>query len=44
MNTQLFINSLLLMGQGMLAIFLVIFIIYLVILLLGKIPDKKSEK
>ena len=32
------------MGQGMLAIFLVIFIIYLVILLLGKIPDKKSEK
>lgn len=31
------------MGQGMLAIFLVIFIIYLVILLLGKIPDKSQR-
>ena len=42
--TQLFMKSLLLMGQGRLAIFLVIFIIYLVILLLGKVTGGKSEK
>lgn len=44
MNTDLFMKSLLLMGQGMLAIFLVIFIIYLVILLLGKFTGNKSEE
>lgn len=44
MNTDLFIKSLLLMGQGMVAIFLVIFVIYLIILLLGRLTGSKPEK
>lgn len=44
MNTDLFIKSLVLMGQGMVAIFLVIFVIYLIILLLGRLTGNKPEK
>lgn len=36
-------KSFALMGKGMLGIFIVMILIYLVILLLGKIPDSKSE-
>jgi hypothetical protein len=32
-----------LMGKGMLGIFIVMLLIYLVIVLLGKIPDSKNE-
>lgn len=35
--------SLILMGRGMVAIFVVILLIYLVILALGKREDKKKE-
>lgn len=39
-----FLKSLEIMGLGMLGIFIVMIIIYLVILLLGKIPDKSDDK
>ncbi|MBR6407261.1 MAG: OadG family protein [Clostridia bacterium] len=39
-----FIESLKIMGLGMLGIFIVMGLIFVVILLLGKIPDKGEKK
>ncbi len=40
---EMFSKSLVLMGQGMAAIFVVIFIIFLVLLVLGKSKKKTDE-
>ena len=38
-----FIESLKIMGLGMLGIFIVMILIYIIILLIGKIPEKKDK-
>ena len=44
MNMETIMQSLLLMGQGMLAIFVVIIAIYLVVLLLLKLTSRKKDQ
>lgn len=43
MNTEAVMQSLVLMGQGMLAIFVVIIAIYLSVLLLLKLTNRKKK-
>lgn len=44
MNMETIMQTLLLMGQGMLAIFVVIIAIYLVVLLLLKLTGRKKDQ
>ena len=40
---QAFLDSLPIMGMGMLGIFIVIFVVFLMIMILNSVPGKKKE-